>query len=94
MISSSSTSSGFFFCVCFQDWSLAVQGFLRAAESYKMADMLHSAAAALKQAGNHMIQSQQFSSDDITGVLDECLSLTHGISEPRILGNDSVIDSR
>ncbi|XP_024917302.1 tetratricopeptide repeat protein 24 [Cynoglossus semilaevis] len=69
-----------------QDWSLAVQGFLRAAESYKMADMLHSAAAALKQAGNHMIQSQQFSSDDITGVLDECLSLTHGISEPRILG--------
>ncbi|GAA6232432.1 tetratricopeptide repeat protein 24 [Lates japonicus] len=69
-----------------QDWSLAVQGFLRAAESYKVADMLDSAAAALKEAGNHMIQSDQFSHDDIIGVLTECQSLTDSITDPRMLG--------
>ncbi|XP_070768242.1 tetratricopeptide repeat protein 24 isoform X2 [Enoplosus armatus] len=69
-----------------QDWSLAVQGFLRAAESYRMAAMLDSAAAALKEAGSHMIQSAQFSHDDIIGVLTECLSLTDSITDPRILG--------
>ncbi|XP_044063972.1 tetratricopeptide repeat protein 24 isoform X2 [Siniperca chuatsi] len=69
-----------------QDWSLAVQGFLRAAESYRVAAMLDSAAAALKEAGSHMIQSDQFSHDDIIGVLTECLRLTESITDPRILG--------
>ncbi|XP_054477490.1 tetratricopeptide repeat protein 24 [Anoplopoma fimbria] len=69
-----------------QDWSLAVQGFLRAAESYRVAAMLDSAAAALKEAGSHMIQSDQFSHDDIINVLTECLSLTDNITDPRILG--------
>ncbi|XP_037641497.1 tetratricopeptide repeat protein 24 isoform X1 [Sebastes umbrosus] len=69
-----------------QDWSLAVQGFRRAAESYRVAAMLGSATAALKEAGSHMIQSDQFSHDDIIGVLTECLSLTDSITDPRILG--------
>ncbi|XP_023249447.1 tetratricopeptide repeat protein 24 [Seriola lalandi dorsalis] len=69
-----------------QDWSLAVQGFLRAAESYRVAAMLDSAAAALKEAGNYMIQSDQFSHDDIIGVLTKCLSLTDSITDPRTLG--------
>ncbi|XP_059194997.1 tetratricopeptide repeat protein 24, partial [Centropristis striata] len=69
-----------------QDWTLAVQGFLRAAESYKVAAMLDSAADALKEAGSHMTQSDQFKRDDIIGVLTECLSLTESITEPRILG--------
>ncbi|XP_041798631.1 tetratricopeptide repeat protein 24 isoform X3 [Chelmon rostratus] len=69
-----------------QDWSLAAQGFLRAAESYRVAAMLDSAAAAFKEAVNHMIQSDRFSRDDINSVLTECLSLTDRITEPRILG--------
>ncbi|XP_034534753.1 tetratricopeptide repeat protein 24 isoform X2 [Notolabrus celidotus] len=69
-----------------QDWSLAVEGFLRAAESYRVAAMLDSAAAALKEAGSHMIQSDQFNQDDIISVLTECLSLTDSITDPRILG--------
>ncbi|XP_045897856.1 tetratricopeptide repeat protein 24-like, partial [Micropterus dolomieu] len=72
--------------LCVQDWPLAVQGFLRAAESYRLAAMLDSAAAALKEAGSHMIQSDQFSHNDIIGVLTECLSLTESITDPRILG--------
>lgn len=77
-------------CVCvwvLQDWSLAIQGFLRAAESYRVAAMLDSAASALSEAGSHMIQSNQFSHGDIIGVLTECLSLTEKIFDPRILGN-------
>ncbi|KAM6995255.1 tetratricopeptide repeat protein 24 [Tautogolabrus adspersus] len=69
-----------------QDWSLAAQGFLRAAESYRGAAMLDSAAAALKEAGSHMIQSDQYNRDDIISVLTECLSLTENITEPGILG--------
>ncbi|XP_071324899.1 tetratricopeptide repeat protein 24 isoform X2 [Trachinotus anak] len=69
-----------------QDWSLAVQGFLRAAESYRVAAMLDSAASALKEAGNYMIQSNQFSNDDIIGVLTDCLSLMDSITDPRTLG--------
>ncbi|XP_040899618.1 tetratricopeptide repeat protein 24 [Toxotes jaculatrix] len=69
-----------------EDWSQAVEGFLRAAESYRVAAMLDSAAAALKEAGNHMIQSDQFGHDDIISVLAECLSLTDSITDPRTLG--------
>lgn len=70
-----------------QDWSLAIQAFLRAAESYRVAAMLDSAAAALKEAGSYMVQSDQFNRDDITSVLTECLSLTDSIKDPRTLGN-------
>ncbi|XP_028984022.1 tetratricopeptide repeat protein 24 [Betta splendens] len=68
-----------------QDWSLAVQAFLRAADSYKVAAMLDSAASALKEAGSQMVQSEQFSYDDIVSVLAECLSLTDNIKDPRTL---------
>lgn len=75
-------------CVMYlQDFSLAAQGFLRAADSYRVAARLDLAAGALSEAGSHMIQSDSFSRDDITGVLAESLSLTGNISEPRILGN-------
>ncbi|XP_051272024.1 tetratricopeptide repeat protein 24 [Dicentrarchus labrax] len=69
-----------------QDWTLAVQGFLRAAESYRIAAMLDSAADAFKEAGSHMIQSDQFSHDDIISALTECLSLMDGLTDLRILG--------
>ncbi|KAI3360701.1 hypothetical protein L3Q82_012852, partial [Scortum barcoo] len=69
-----------------QDWSRAVQGFQRAAESYRVAAMLDSAAVALKETGRHMVQSDLFSHDDIISVLTECLILTDSIANPRILG--------
>ncbi|KAM7382786.1 hypothetical protein PAMP_002496 [Pampus punctatissimus] len=69
-----------------QDWSLAVQGFLRAAESYRVAAMLDSVATALKEAASHMIQSDQFKRDDIISVLTECLSLTDSVTDLRTLG--------
>lgn len=74
-------------CVCVQDCSLAAQGFLRAADSYRLAARLESAANALSEAGSHMIQSDGFSQDDINCVLAKCLSLTEKIGEPGILGN-------
>ncbi|XP_041650318.1 tetratricopeptide repeat protein 24 [Cheilinus undulatus] len=69
-----------------QDPVQAVQSFRRAAESYHVAAMLDFAAVALKEAGSHMVQSDQFSNDDIIGVLTECLSLTESISDLGILG--------
>ncbi|XP_037834095.1 tetratricopeptide repeat protein 24 isoform X2 [Kryptolebias marmoratus] len=69
-----------------KDWSLAVQGFLRAAESYRLAAILDSAAIALKEAASHMVQSDQLSQNDITDVLADCLSLTDSITDQRILG--------
>ncbi|XP_027868881.1 tetratricopeptide repeat protein 24 isoform X9 [Xiphophorus couchianus] len=74
------------FQVLFQDWPQAVQSFLRAAESYKMASMLDSAAAALKEAGSHMVQLDLSNHDDISSVLTECLSLSSSIRDPSILG--------
>ncbi|XP_014879022.1 tetratricopeptide repeat protein 24 isoform X2 [Poecilia latipinna] len=73
-------------CSRTQDWPQAVQSFLRAAESYKMASMLDSAAAALKEAGSHMVQSDLSNHDDISSVLTECLSLSSSVSDPSILG--------
>nr|XP_054596877.1 tetratricopeptide repeat protein 24 isoform X2 [Nothobranchius furzeri] len=69
-----------------QNWSQAVQGFLRAAEGYKLAAMFDSAATALKEAGCHMIQSDQFSQDDITSVLTECQNFLENITDQNILG--------
>ncbi|XP_035991544.1 tetratricopeptide repeat protein 24 isoform X2 [Fundulus heteroclitus] len=69
-----------------QDWSLAVQSFLRAAESYKVASMLDSAAAALKEAGSHMVHSDQFSHDDVKDRLTECLRLSNSVGDPSTLG--------
>lgn len=73
--------------VLFQDWVLAARGFLRAADSYRVAAMLDCAANALKEAGSHMIRANQFNKTDISGILGECLSLTNSVSDPRILGN-------
>ncbi|KAK2845225.1 hypothetical protein Q5P01_011884 [Channa striata] len=70
-----------------QEWGLAVHGFLRAAESYKVASLLDSAATALNEAGSHMVQSDQFSHDDIVSVLTKCLSLADSIKDTWILGN-------
>ncbi|XP_029360683.1 tetratricopeptide repeat protein 24 isoform X2 [Echeneis naucrates] len=70
-----------------QDWCLAAQGFLRAAGSYRVAAILDSAAIALKEAGNSMIQSHQFSCDDVINVLAECLSFKDNITEQRTLGS-------
>ncbi|KAF7645012.1 hypothetical protein LDENG_00212050 [Lucifuga dentata] len=69
-----------------QDWSQAVQGFLRASESYRMEAMLDSAATALKEAGSHMLQSDRFSQDDIINVLTQCLSMADSITDQSILG--------
>ncbi|XP_030014246.1 tetratricopeptide repeat protein 24 [Sphaeramia orbicularis] len=69
-----------------QDWTLAAQGFLRGAESYRVAGMLDSSATALKEAGSHMVKSDEFSQSDIISVLSECLSMTDSIPDPRTLG--------
>ncbi|XP_019220445.1 tetratricopeptide repeat protein 24 isoform X3 [Oreochromis niloticus] len=69
-----------------RDWTLAAQGYLRAAESYRVANMLDYAATALSEAGSHMFQSDQCNQDDIIGVLSECLSLMGSITDPRTLG--------
>lgn len=74
-------------CAVLQDRSLAVQGFLRAADSYRVAAMLDSAAAALKEAGSQMVQSEQFDADDVLSVLAECLSLTDDVKDPRTRSN-------
>ncbi|XP_004572213.2 tetratricopeptide repeat protein 24 isoform X3 [Maylandia zebra] len=69
-----------------RDWALAAQGYLRAAESYRVANMLDYAATALSEAGSHMTQSDQCNQEDIIGVLSECLSLMGSITDPRTLG--------
>lgn len=70
----------------FQEWPEAAESYLRAAESYKVAGKIGSAAFALKDAGNHMLQTDCFTSDDIIGVLTECLELSAKITEQETLG--------
>ncbi|XP_036394578.1 tetratricopeptide repeat protein 24 [Megalops cyprinoides] len=69
-----------------QDWAQAAQNFQRAGESYRLAGKLDSAAMALKEAGNHMLQSDDFTEDDIITVLTECLELTVTVKDEEILG--------
>ncbi|KAM6968150.1 uncharacterized protein ttc24 [Aplochiton taeniatus] len=69
-----------------QDWPEVAQSFQRAAESYKVAGRMDSAAGALKQAGSSMLQSEQFSMDDIIGVLTDCLELSEHVTDPKALG--------
>ncbi|KAM4600945.1 uncharacterized protein ttc24 [Polymixia lowei] len=73
--------------VLLQDRTQSVQSFLRAGESYRVAGRLDSAASALKEAGSHMVQSDQFSMDDITSVLTECLELSDSVTDLRTLGD-------
>ncbi|CAL9706194.1 unnamed protein product [Knipowitschia caucasica] len=68
-----------------QEHSLAVSGYLRAAESYRVAEVSHSAAVALKEAAAHMVQAQT-STSEVTQVLSDCLSLAHGITDQSTLG--------
>ncbi|XP_072316877.1 uncharacterized protein [Eucyclogobius newberryi] len=68
-----------------QEHSLAVSGYLRAAESYRVANMPHAAAVALKEAASHMVQSE-LSPTEVTKVLSDCLSLTNSITNQSLLG--------
>ncbi|XP_055083724.1 tetratricopeptide repeat protein 24 [Periophthalmus magnuspinnatus] len=68
-----------------KEHSLAISGYLRAAESYRVANMQHSAAVALKEAASHMVQAES-SPSDVTKVLSDCLSLTDSITDQSILG--------
>ncbi|KAJ8354658.1 hypothetical protein SKAU_G00222250 [Synaphobranchus kaupii] len=69
-----------------QDWTQAAQSLQRAAESYRMAGKLESAAVALKEAGDHMLQSHDFTEEDIIAVLTECLELTVSVMDEETLG--------
>ncbi|KAI4892213.1 hypothetical protein NFI96_003994 [Prochilodus magdalenae] len=69
-----------------KEWAEAAESYLRAAESYKVGGKPASAAVALKDAGNHMLQCDCFTSDDVIGVLTECLELSANITEQETLG--------
>ncbi|KAG7335957.1 hypothetical protein KOW79_000650 [Hemibagrus wyckioides] len=69
-----------------KEWNDATENYLRAAESYKVAGKMDSAAVALKDAGNHMLKCDCFSADDVISVLTECLELSAKITEPETLG--------
>lgn len=60
--------------------------FQRAAESYRVAGRLDSAAVSLKEASSHMLQSESFSSEDVISVLSECLELSVSITDQHTLG--------
>ncbi|XP_023823947.1 tetratricopeptide repeat protein 24 [Salvelinus sp. IW2-2015] len=68
-----------------KDWIQAAQSFQRAGESYRMAGKLDSAATAFKYAGSHMLQSDDFTMDDIITVLTDCLELSNNIKNPELL---------
>ncbi|KAF5907773.1 tetratricopeptide repeat protein 24 isoform X1, partial [Clarias magur] len=69
-----------------KEFTDAAENYLRAAESYKVAGKLSSAAVALKDAGNHMLKCDCFSSDSVIGVLTECLELSAKITDPETQG--------
>ncbi|XP_067093436.1 tetratricopeptide repeat protein 24 [Osmerus mordax] len=70
-----------------QEWSLAASSYQRAGESYRVAGKLDTAAMALKEAGSHMLRSDDFTMDDIINVLTECLELSEDIKDPESLGD-------
>ena len=51
-----------------------------------MAGKLDSATMAYKEAGSHMLQSDDFTVDDIITVLTDCLELSNNIKDPEFLG--------
>ncbi|KAJ8287967.1 hypothetical protein COCON_G00006260 [Conger conger] len=69
-----------------QDWGQAARSLQRAGESYRVAGKLESAAVALKEAGDHMLQSDDFTEEDIIAVLTECLELTISVKDEDTLG--------
>ncbi|XP_035235207.1 tetratricopeptide repeat protein 24 [Anguilla anguilla] len=69
-----------------QDWTQAAQSLQRAGESYRVAGKLESAAVALKEAGDHMLQSDDFTEDDVIAVLTECLELTVSVKDEDTAG--------
>ncbi|XP_060726317.1 tetratricopeptide repeat protein 24 [Tachysurus vachellii] len=69
-----------------KEWTDVAENYLRAAESYKVAGKMASAAVALKDAGNHMLKCDCFSADDVISVLTDCLELSAKITEPETLG--------
>ncbi|XP_048116775.1 tetratricopeptide repeat protein 24 isoform X2 [Alosa alosa] len=68
-----------------KDWSQAAEVFRRAAESYRVAGRLDSAAVALKQTSTHMLQSESFSSEDVIGALSQCLELSVSLTDQHSL---------
>ncbi|XP_019896587.2 tetratricopeptide repeat protein 24 [Esox lucius] len=69
-----------------KDWTQAAQSLQRAGESYRVAGKLDTAATAFKDAGNYMLQSNDFTMDDIITVLTECLELSNHVKDPKSLG--------
>ncbi|XP_066577548.1 tetratricopeptide repeat protein 24 [Amia ocellicauda] len=69
-----------------QDGAEAARWFQRAGESYQSAGRLDSAASALKEAGAHMLQSQDFTAEEILAVLGDCRALCDRIPEQDTLG--------
>lgn len=51
-----------------------------------MAGKLDSSVTAFKEAGSHMLQSDDFTVDDIITVLTDCLELSNNIKDPQLLG--------
>ncbi|KAL2084581.1 hypothetical protein ACEWY4_020099 [Coilia grayii] len=69
-----------------KDWSQAAQVFQRAAETYRVAGLLDSAALALKEASTLMLESGSFSSEDVIAMLSQCLELSVSITDQETLG--------
>ncbi|XP_069074134.1 tetratricopeptide repeat protein 24 isoform X2 [Pleurodeles waltl] len=68
------------------DPSRAAQCFHEAGNSYLEVGRLEPAAIALNEAGNYMLQSQQYEYDDVVKVLDECRLLCENISNRELMG--------
>ncbi|KAJ8005446.1 hypothetical protein DPEC_G00146730 [Dallia pectoralis] len=69
-----------------KDWTQAAESLQRAGECYRVAGKMDSAATAFKDAGSYMLQSNDFTMDDIITVLTDSLELCNQIKEPKSLG--------
>ncbi|XP_041094835.1 tetratricopeptide repeat protein 24-like isoform X2 [Polyodon spathula] len=67
--------------------SMAARNFQRAGECYRAAGCVEPAATALREAANHMLQSQDFTAGEIKSVLGECRELCESIHNKEGLGN-------
>ncbi|XP_058862023.1 tetratricopeptide repeat protein 24-like isoform X1 [Acipenser ruthenus] len=67
--------------------AMAAHSFQRAGECYRAAGCVEPAATALREAANHMLQSQDFTAGEIERVLGECKELCERIHNKEGLGN-------
>ncbi|KAK6466983.1 hypothetical protein HHUSO_G35331 [Huso huso] len=65
---------------------MAARSFQRAGECYRAAGCVEPAATALREAANHMLQSQDFTAGEIEHVLGECKELCERIHNKEGLG--------